>query len=115
MYLKIKRSAMDPMHKRYIGYTYKVEVVEAVGLPAEIFVFLRVPKPSDPNQSDDEFQNIASPSLPRIQPGPCPCYLPAVDRRIAYASTSQCPSSHLGCAARVSLPPPPCRPADTIP
>jgi hypothetical protein len=62
MYLKVKRSAMDPMHKRYIGYTYKVEVLEAIDLPPEIFVFLRIPKPSDPSQSDDEFQNIASPA-----------------------------------------------------
>ena len=78
MYLKIKRSAMDPMHKRYIGYTYKVEVVEAVGLPAEIFVFLRVPKPSDPNQSDDEFQNIASPA--DIQEYPATTPVPGANR-----------------------------------
>jgi hypothetical protein len=49
-------------------------VLEAVGLPAEIFVFLRIPKPSDPSQSDDEFQNIASPAdiqeYPALMPVP---------------------------------------------
>lgn len=62
-YLKIKRSAMGPYRRGLIvGFTFKVEVLEAVGLPPEIFVFLRIPKPADPVDSDDVFQNIASPA-----------------------------------------------------
>jgi hypothetical protein len=62
-YLRIKRSSMTPLYRGYIvGFKFKVEVVEAVGLPPEIFCFLRIPKPSDPIQSDDVFQNIASPT-----------------------------------------------------
>jgi len=78
MYLKVKRSSMDPMHKRYIGYTYKVEVVDASGLPPEIFVFLRIPKPSDPAQSDDMFQNVASPA--DIQEYPVTTPVPGANR-----------------------------------
>ncbi|HUT57839.1 MAG TPA: hypothetical protein VNA25_08315 [Phycisphaerae bacterium] len=74
-YLKIKRSAMGPYRRGLIlGFTFKVEVVEAVGLQPEIFVFLRVPKPSDPVDSDDVFQNIAAPAdleeYPAAEPNP---------------------------------------------
>lgn len=62
-YLKIKRSSMSRWRKGIIeGFTFTVEVVEASGIPAEIFVFLRVPEPSDPGESDDVFQNVASPT-----------------------------------------------------
>jgi hypothetical protein len=62
-YLKIKRSAMSRFTKGMIeGFTFKVEVLEADGLPVEIFVFLKVPQPSDPDESDDVFQNVASPT-----------------------------------------------------
>ena len=74
-YLKIKRYSMGPFHRGFIvGFKFRVEVLEAVGLPAEIFCFLRVPQPSDPPQSDDEFQNIASPTdlqeYPALAPVP---------------------------------------------
>lgn len=62
-YLKVKRSAMTSFRRgMIIGFTYKVEVIQAEGVPEEIFVFLRIPEPSLPGESDDQFQNIASPT-----------------------------------------------------
>ena len=63
MYLKIRRSAMTPFRESLIvGFTFKVEVIEAVDVPEEIFVFLRIPQPGVEGESDDQFQNIASPT-----------------------------------------------------
>jgi hypothetical protein len=78
-YLKIKRTAMTPLRRGYIvGFKFKVEVLEAVGLPPEIFCFLRIPQPSEPSTSDDVFQNIASPT--DIQEYPITAPVPGANR-----------------------------------
>lgn len=62
-YLKVKRTSMTPYRRGIIiGFTYTVEVLQAEGLPAEIFNFLRIPQPSVPGESDDQFQNVCSPA-----------------------------------------------------
>jgi hypothetical protein len=72
-YLKIRRTSMTPIRKGIIqGFSFKLEVLEAIGLPKEIFVFLRIPAPNLLDEPSDQFQSIASPSDIQQYPATAP-------------------------------------------
>lgn len=62
--LVVTRTASTPYSRGFIqGIKYTVTVDEAQGIPSEIFVFLKLPDPTESGDMSEgyEFQNIASP------------------------------------------------------
>lgn len=61
--VKLQKSETKPyLHGNIQGHMFALEVIEAVGMPAEIFVYQRRPGATGGQPPIDEFSNVASPS-----------------------------------------------------